>query len=156
WGSTAIIITYDENGGRWDHVTPPQRDQWGDGTRVPAIVISPYARRGYVDHTEHDTLSILKTIEDRYGLPPLNERDANASSLASSFQPIQPLAPGPDQHVLVLSVDGLHQADVTDPNLQGDLPNILGLQQGGVTFTNASTSQPSDSFPGALSYLTGA
>jgi acid phosphatase len=156
WAHTAIIITYDENGGRWDHVTPPQRDQWGDGTRVPTIVISPYARRGYVDHTEHDTLSILKTIEDRFGLTPLNERDANASSLASSFQPIQPQAPGPDQHVLILSVDGLHQADVTDPSLSDYMPNILDLQQAGVSFSSASTSKPSDSFPGTLSYLTGA
>jgi phospholipase C len=88
WESTAIIITYDENGGRWDHVAPPNaNDGWGDGTRVPAIVISPYARRGYVDHTQHDTLSILKTIEDRYDLQPLNDRDAAASSLASSFLP---------------------------------------------------------------------
>jgi phospholipase C len=86
WAHTAIIITYDENGGRWDHVSPPTRDQWGDGTRVPAIVISPYAKQGYVDHQQHDTLSILKTIEDRFGLQPLNERDANATSLASDFQ----------------------------------------------------------------------
>jgi phospholipase C len=85
WPHTAIIITYDEHGGRWDHVTPPTRDEWGDGTRVPAIVISPYANRGAVDHTQHDTLSILKTIEERFGLQPLNERDANASDLTSSL-----------------------------------------------------------------------
>jgi phospholipase C len=85
WGDTAIIITYDENGGRWDHVSPPVRDQWGDGTRVPAIVISPFAKRGFVDHTQHDTLSILKTIEERFNLNPLNERDAGASDLLSSF-----------------------------------------------------------------------
>jgi phospholipase C len=88
WNSTAIIITYDENGGRWDHVAPPNANGgWGDGTRVPAIVISPYARHGYVDHTQHDTLSILKTLEDRFELQPLNSFDAAASSLASSFQP---------------------------------------------------------------------
>jgi phospholipase C len=87
WAHTAIIITYDENGGRWDHVAPPDNNGiWGDGSRVPAIVISPYSKQGFVDHTEHDTLSILKTIEDRYGLQPLNQYDANASSLASSFQ----------------------------------------------------------------------
>jgi phospholipase C len=88
WPSTAIIITYDENGGRWDHVAPPSaNDGWGDGARVPAIVISPFARMGYVDHTQHDTLSILKTIENRFELQPLNDRDAAASSLASSFVP---------------------------------------------------------------------
>jgi hypothetical protein len=87
WASTAIIITYDEHGGRWDHVTPTANNgPWGDGARVPAIVISPYAKQGYVDHQQHDTLSILKTIEDRFGLAPLNQYDANASSLASSFQ----------------------------------------------------------------------
>ena len=87
WAHTAIIITYDENGGRWDHVSPPNANGiWGDGTRVPAIVISPYAKRGFVDHTQHDTLSILSTIESRFGLQPLNQFDANASTLASSFQ----------------------------------------------------------------------
>jgi YVTN family beta-propeller protein len=58
--------------------------------------------------------------------------------------------------VLLLSVDGLHQADVADPNLAGDLGNILKLQSGGVNYTNAHTTSPSDSFPGTLSYLTGA
>src|SRR5262249_34974621 len=65
WAHTAIIITYDENGGFWDHVSAPKLGDgtWGDGTRVPAIVISPLAKKGFVDHTQHDTLSILKTIE---------------------------------------------------------------------------------------------
>jgi YVTN family beta-propeller protein len=67
-----------------------------------------------------------------------------------------PIAAGPSQHVLLLSVDGLHQADVTDPNLQADLTNISLLQKGGVSYTNASTTKPSDSFPGTLAYLTGA
>jgi phospholipase C len=88
WAHTAIVITYDENGGRWDHVSPPKLGDgtWGDGTRVPAIVISPYAQSGFVDHTQHDTLSILKTIEERFHLQPLNSLDANASDLNSSLQ----------------------------------------------------------------------
>jgi phospholipase C len=87
WAHTAIIITYDENGGRWDHVSPPDANGiWGDGTRVPAIVISPYAKKGFVDHEQHNTLSILSTIEQRYNLQPLNQLDANASTLASDFQ----------------------------------------------------------------------
>jgi phospholipase C len=86
WANTAIIITYDENGGMWDHVSAPNANGiWGDGTRVPAIIISPYAQQGVVDHTQHDTLSILKTIENRFNLPPLSQYDAAASSLASSF-----------------------------------------------------------------------
>jgi acid phosphatase len=158
WAHTAIIITYDENGGRWDHVSPPKLGDgtWGDGTRVPAIVISPLAKKGYVDHEQYDTLSILKTIEERFNLPSLNSLDASASDLTNDFLPAQPRATGPDQHVLLLSVDGLHQADVTDPSLAPDLTNILALQKGGVSYTSASTSKPSDSFPGTLAYLTGA
>jgi phospholipase C len=87
WAHTAIIITYDEHGGRWDHVSAPDANGvWGDGSRVPTIVVSPYATQGVVDHTQHDTLSILKTIEQRFGVPALNGFDAAASSLADNFQ----------------------------------------------------------------------
>ena len=86
WDNSLIIVTYDEHGGRWDHVSPPTNNGvWGDGSRVPAIVIGPFAKRGFVDHQEHDTLSILKTIEQRFGLAPLSRFDANASSLDSSL-----------------------------------------------------------------------
>jgi len=71
WESTAIIVTYDENGGFWDHVPPPPGDRWGPGARVPAIIISPFARHGFVDHTPYDTTSILKFITRRFGLEPL-------------------------------------------------------------------------------------
>jgi phospholipase C len=87
WKDTAIIITYDENGGRWDHVPPPVVDRWGPGTRVPTIVISPLARRRYVDHTYYDTTSILKLIERRWGLAPLGARDAAANDLSNAFAP---------------------------------------------------------------------
>ena len=85
WKDTAIIVTYDENGGFWDHVAPPTGDAWGPGTRVPTIVISPYARRGYVDSTVYDTTSITALIEHRWGLAPLGTRDANAADLANAF-----------------------------------------------------------------------
>jgi len=85
WTDTAIIIAYDENGGRWDHVAPPKGDRWGPGTRVPAIIISPYAKRGFVDHTQYDTTSILKFIETRWGLAPLGTRDAAAYDLSNAF-----------------------------------------------------------------------
>jgi phospholipase C len=85
WKSTAIVVTYDENGGRWDHVAPPAGDRWGPGTRVPAIVISPFARRGFVDHTRYDTTSILATIETRYALHPLTSRDAAAHPMVAAF-----------------------------------------------------------------------
>lgn len=71
WSHMLIIVTYDENGGFWDHVAPPVGDVWGPGTRVPTIIISPFARRGYVDHTAYDTTSILKLITERFALQPL-------------------------------------------------------------------------------------
>jgi phospholipase C len=85
WKSSAIIVTYDENGGFWDHVAPPKGDPFGPGTRVPAIVISPFARRGAVDHTTYDTTSILALIEKRFGLSPLGRRDARAADLENAF-----------------------------------------------------------------------
>jgi acid phosphatase len=73
WPTTAIIVTYDENGGFWDHVPPPRgagvADRWGPGTRIPTMILSPLlAERGAVDHTAYDTTSILSTIERRFGL----------------------------------------------------------------------------------------
>jgi len=85
WPEAAIIISYDENGGRWDHVPPPTGDRWGPGTRVPAIIVSPYAKRGHVDHTRYDTTSILKFIETRWRLRPLGTRDAAANDLTNAF-----------------------------------------------------------------------
>jgi phospholipase C len=85
WKDTMIVVTYDENGGRWDHVAPPKGDRWGPGTRVPAIVVSPLAKRGFVDHTQYDTTSILRTIEQRWNLAPLGARDAEVNSLAGTL-----------------------------------------------------------------------
>lgn len=80
-----IIITYDENGGFWDHIAPPVIDRWGPGTRVPTIIVSPFAKRGYVDHTQYETVSILALIEKRWKLPPLGPRDRDASPLENAF-----------------------------------------------------------------------
>ncbi len=87
WSDTVIIITYDENGGFWDHVAPPKLDQWGPGTRVPLIVVSPFARRGYIDHTLYDTTSILKLIHERYNLAPLSDREAKVGDLSAALAP---------------------------------------------------------------------
>lgn len=85
WGDSLIVITYDDYGGGWDHVAPPVVDRWGPGTRVPAVIISPLARRGHVDHTTYDTTSILRTIEARWRLDPLGTRDAAANDLANAL-----------------------------------------------------------------------
>lgn len=74
WEKSVIIVTYDENGGLWDHVAPPAVDRWGSGTRIPALVVSPFAKKGYIDHTTYDTTSILRFIEWRYGLKALGGR----------------------------------------------------------------------------------
>jgi phospholipase C len=82
---TAIIITFDENGGRWDHVAPPKGDKWGPGTRVPLIIISPFAKKGFIDHTQYDTTSILRTIEVRWSLAPLGSRDGSVNDFRNAF-----------------------------------------------------------------------
>jgi phospholipase C len=85
WADSAIIITYDEHGGRWDHVAPPVIDRWGPGTRVPTIVISPFAKKGFVDHTQYDTSAILKLVEERWDLQPVGDRDATSGDLTTAF-----------------------------------------------------------------------
>jgi phospholipase C len=85
WKHTVIVITYDENGGFWDHVAPPTIDAHGPGVRVPGLVISPFAKRGYVDHTTYETVSILALIEHRWGLLPLTDRDARANDLSGAL-----------------------------------------------------------------------
>ena len=79
WPHMLVVITYDENGGFWDHVAPPKADRWGPGSRIPALIISPLAKKGAVDHSLYDTTSILRFITKRFALPLLPglvERDA--------------------------------------------------------------------------------
>ncbi|MDD4933395.1 MAG: alkaline phosphatase family protein [Methylacidiphilaceae bacterium] len=85
WSRCVILLTYDEYGGFWDHVAPPKGDRWGPGPRVPALLISPYARKGAVDHRAYETLSFLRLLEWRFGLKPLCDRDAKAANLAESL-----------------------------------------------------------------------
>ncbi|MGC4093891.1 MAG: acid phosphatase [Polyangiaceae bacterium] len=85
WQTSAIILTYDENGGFADHVPPPVIDRWGPGVRVPAPILSPFAKKGFVDHTQYETVSILTTLERRFGLEPLSDRDANANDLTPAL-----------------------------------------------------------------------
>jgi acid phosphatase len=90
---TMVIVTYDEFGGQWDHVSPPGQggtpgphDLWGPGTRIPALIVSAFLRGNFVvDSTQYDTTSILATIERRYGLAPLSSRDAAVNDLSNVF-----------------------------------------------------------------------
>ena len=82
WQSSAIVITWDDYGGFYDHVAPPRVDKYGEGFRVPAIVISPWAKHAYVDHTLYEFASLLKMVEDNWNLPRLpnpNDRDELSS-----------------------------------------------------------------------------
>ncbi len=72
WKDMVVVVTFDENGGWWDHVAPPKGDRWGPGSRIPAIVISPYAKKGQVDHSFYDTTSILRFITRLHDLPLLH------------------------------------------------------------------------------------
>lgn len=101
WETTALFLVWDDWGGFYDHVDPPIVERWKDGTpfrfghRVPCIVVSPYARSGYVSHTLHSHVSLLHFAETIFGLAPLTERDANASDMLDCFNfeqpPISPL-----------------------------------------------------------------
>ncbi|ACK50644.1 acid phosphatase [Methylocella silvestris BL2] len=71
WANMVVVVTYDENGGFWDHAAPPKADRFGPGSRIPALIVSPFARKGFVDHTRYDTTSILRLITKRYNLPKL-------------------------------------------------------------------------------------
>ena len=108
WNSTAIFITWDDWGGWYDHVAPPQIDAMGLGFRVPLLVVSPYAKHGYVSHVQHEFGSILKFGEETFGLAPLGASDARADDLSDTFdfaqspQPYVPLgvtrSPGSFRH----------------------------------------------------------
>jgi acid phosphatase len=93
--NTMVIVTYDEFGGQWDHVPPPgpgsptagPYDKWGPGTRIPALIVAPGLPGNFVvDHTEHDTTSILSTIEHRFDVPALTTRDATVPDLSSVYE----------------------------------------------------------------------
>ncbi|BAO88795.1 acid phosphatase [Caballeronia cordobensis] len=84
WQNTVIVVTVDENGGWWDHVSPPKGDRWGPGSRIPALVISPFAKKGYVDHTVYDTNSILRFISRVHDLAPLEGVAARDRAFAAN------------------------------------------------------------------------
>jgi phospholipase C len=112
WDSSAIFVSWDDWGGWYDHVPPPMVDGDGYGFRVPLLVISPYARSGYIFHQNADFTSILKFIERLYGLRQLTSRDEQANALLEAFDFTQaPRVPSPPPPLVVL-----------DLNLRGPTP----------------------------------
>jgi acid phosphatase len=124
WNDTVVIVTYDENGGFWDHVPPPVVDRWGPGTRVPAIVFSPFARGG-VDSTPYDTTAILALIEKRWNLPPLGARDAAQADMsvhALKFGPSSSAPTRPDASSGLIRVGSKHDGGAHDAQAAAGAP----------------------------------
>jgi phospholipase C len=90
WNKSAFMMAYDDWGGWYDHVRPPHRDAHGDGFRVPALLVSAYARTDYIDHTALDFTSMVKFIEQNWRLRPLTRLDAAAGSIMGAFDFAQP------------------------------------------------------------------
>jgi phospholipase C len=135
WDSTAIFLTWDDFGGFFDHVPPPDVDEFGLGLRVPLLIISPYARAGYISHTQYEFSSVLKFIEERFGLAPLTARDAGANDTLDSFDFTQaPLPP------LILQTHSCPVLPTTDIRFSGqfigstsDPGYVASLYNGGTT-----------------------
>lgn len=90
WETSAFMWTYDDWGGWYDHVPPPSVDEFGYGFRAPTLLVSPYAKQGYIDSTTLDFTSFLKFIEENWYLQPLAQRDSNASNFLDAFDFTQP------------------------------------------------------------------
>jgi phospholipase C len=116
WSSTAIFILWDDWGGWFDHVAPPSLDAMGLGFRVPLIVVSPYAKHGYVSHQQHEFGSILKFIEDNFGLPTLGQADARADNLLDCFDFTQQVTPLEQLHTVHPADYFVHQSHYLGPN----------------------------------------
>jgi phospholipase C len=124
WSTTAIFLTWDESGGFYDHVPPPQVDDLGYGFRVPMIVVSPYAIRGSIDHDVMDHTSILKFIASNWGLPALTLREGQAGDMHSSFD----FTSGPRGQV---SRSGLDPSTASSRAVQGvpQVSSVLPLRR---------------------------
>ncbi|MGB6520742.1 MAG: alkaline phosphatase family protein, partial [Candidatus Cybelea sp.] len=85
WNSTAIVVVWDDWGGFYDHVAPPQLDYTGLGFRVPMLVVSPYAKPSYISHTQYEFGSILKFVEENFDLGSLGTTDQRATSIGDVF-----------------------------------------------------------------------
>ena len=85
WKNTAIVLTWDDFGGFYDHVPPPHYDIMGLGPRVPLLIISPWAKEGFIDHTTYEFSSVLKFIETLFGLEPMTRRDRLADDMYGAF-----------------------------------------------------------------------
>lgn len=137
WGSTAIVVTWDDSGGFYDHVAPPQIDSYGLGFRVPTLVISPYAKHGYVDHTEYEFGSLLALVETLFGVPSLTARDASANNMMNTFNFAQPPQPP-----LIENTDFVGPGNLTkgDNGYCTTYPSYCNFSGGNTTTSQGTTS----------------
>ena len=136
WATTAIFVVWDDWGGFYDHVPPPpDLDQFGFGPRVPMLIISPFAKPGYISHTQYEFSSFLKIVEERFGLSSLTNRDAAANDMLDAFDFTQtPLPP------LVLSTRSCSPASHTNLTFN---PQTVGTTSPSKTVTLQNYSQTS-------------
>ena len=99
WKNTAIVLTWDDFGGFYDHVPPPHYDIMGLGPRVPLLIISPWAQQGYIDSTTYEFSSVLKFIETMFGLECMTQRDCQADNMTGAFDFSEP--PADDRKLLL-------------------------------------------------------
>jgi phospholipase C len=138
WGSTAIFVTYDEGGGFWDHVGPPRAP--GYGTRIPLVIVSPWARRG--GYWQRSTsISILSFMQHLWNLPPLSALNATQNDLFSAFDFRQPALPAPGPPVAPADTIGFHGKtdllEVHAPRAGHWLTIRLEAETGGLTLDRA-------------------
>ncbi len=160
WNSTAIVIIWDDFGGFYDHVSPPKKDIYGLGPRVPMLIISPYAKPGYVAHTQYEASSVLKFIEERFGLPSLGGRDLTANDISDAFNfaqtPLPPLILNPTSCPFVESSEtfGPQQVGTTSAPYHVTFSNVSNATvksfnittTGDFAQTNTCTAVPAGSF----------
>jgi phospholipase C len=157
WKRGALFIVYDEWGGFFDHVVPPRvpdlrssrnldKDFGQMGFRIPAVVVSPYARRGHVDHTIYGFESILKLIRYRYGLPPLTPRDLYANNIAYAFDFDHPVLEPPalptPAHVISTACKGSSPVGTGGAGI--DDGTVIGSPPGLPTADRPSREKPHD------------
>jgi phospholipase C len=134
WSNSAIVITWDDYGGFYDHVAPPQVDAYGEGFRVPTLVLSPFAKHHYIDHHMYEFGSLLRLAETIFSVPSLTTRDANTNNMTDSFDFHQ--SPQPP---LVEPADFV-AGESTSPRSNGYFNGLLTfLQNPYVIFTIAAT-----------------
>ncbi len=136
WQSTAIVITWDDWGGFYDHVPPPQVDAYGEGFRVPALIVSPWAKHHYVDHTQYEFASLLKLAERNFNLPTLGVRDVKANDMMNSFDFTQ--APQPTL---------IKPADFIGPAVESITSNNVQSSNIGTTITAPQVTQGGSNAP---------